>query len=298
VSDEHELYYEESGNKDGKPIVVLHGGPGSGSFPWYRQLFDPQAYRIIMFDQRGAGKSKPHASLSDNTTWHLVEDMEKIREHLGVEKWVVFGGSWGSTLGLAYAESYPERVKALIVRGICVLRREEMLWFYQEGASWLFPEAWEHFLEPIPEAERGDLMNAYYRRLTGSDEQEQHRAAKAWTKWELSTFSLLSDPATIRLSEDDKLTLAVARIECHYFVNGGFFKKEGQLLSEAYKLANIPGVIVHGRYDVVCPVKTAWDLHSVWPSADFKIIPDAGHTMKEPGNLSALIEACDKFKTL
>jgi proline iminopeptidase len=298
VSDIHELYYEQCGNPQGKPAVVLHGGPGGGIAPFYRQFFDPTVYRVILFDQRGAGQSTPFACLEDNTTWHLVEDIEKIRKHLDVDKWVVFGGSWGAGLGIAYAEKYPDRVKALVLRGIFTLRREELLWFYQEGASFIFPDAWEKYLAPIPEVERGDLMSAYYRRLTGSDPKVQLECAKAWTTWEMSTSRLYIDPATVERGEDDKFALAFARIESHYFVHGGFFEYEGQLIKEAHKIAHIPATIAQGRYDMVCPMRTAWDLHKVWPSAELVIIPDAGHSAKEPGIIRTLVSGCEKYRHL
>jgi len=298
VSPIHNLHYEQVGNPQGKPVVVLHGGPGGGCADYYRQYFDPQAYRVVLFDQRGAGKSTPHASLEDNTTWHLVEDVEQLRKHLQIDRWVVFGGSWGSTLALAYAETYPEVVKALILRGIFTLRRKELLWFYQEGASFLFPEAWEGYLEPIPEVERGDLMSAYHRRLTGNNEEEKIKCARAWTRWEMETSRLFVDPEALKKADEDAFSLAFARIECHYFVNAGFFKYEGQLIKEAERLKNIPGTIVQGRYDVVCPAFTAWDLHKIWPISECHFIPDAGHSMKEDGILSKLVEACDKYKDL
>jgi proline iminopeptidase len=298
VSEVHNLYYEQSGNPDGKPIVFLHGGPGGGVNAEQRTLFDPQQYRIVLFDQRGAGKSTPHACLEDNTTWHLVDDIERLRTHLNIEKWVVFGGSWGSTLALAYAETHPDRVKALILRGIFMLRRKELIWFYQEGANFLFPEAFDKYLEPIPVVERGDVMSAYHRRLTGTDEAEKLKCAKAWTTWEMSTSRLYVDPSTVAKGEEDHFALAFSRIENHYFVNGGFFQEEDQLLKNAHKLANIPGVIVQGRYDVVCPAISAYDLHKAWPQSELFVIPDAGHSMKEPGILSKLVEYCDKFRDL
>jgi proline iminopeptidase len=297
VSDIHEIYYEQSGNANGKQtVIVLHGGPGGGVAPFYRQFFDPTSYRIIMFDQRGAGASRPHAELRENTTWDLVEDIEKLRHHLKVDRWVVFGGSWGSTLALAYAETQPDRVKALILRGIFMLRRKELLFFYQEGTSLLFPDYWEKYLEPIPPAERFDMMSAYHRRLTGPDDAEKLRCARAWTTWEMATSRLHIDKENVEKGEDPQFALAFARIECHYFVNAGFFKCDGQLLEEAPKLKGIPGVIVQGRYDVVCPAFSAWDLHKKWPEGDLKIIPDAGHSMKEPGILSELVIAADRFR--
>jgi len=298
VSDLHTLSYEQSGNPTGKPVVVLHGGPGGGCDGWYRQFFDPVKYRIVLFDQRGSGNSKPHASLEHNTTWDLVEDIEKLRKHLKIETWVVFGGSWGSTLALAYAETHPGPVKALVLRGIFTLRRKELLFFYQEGASFLFPDAWDDFVAPIPEPERFDLMSAYHRRLTGPDEDLKAHCAKSWTTWEMATSRLYIDPEYIKRGADDEFAVAFARIEAHYFVNAGFFKYDGQLIREADKIAHIPGVIVQGRYDVVCPALTAWDLHKAWPKAELHIIPDAGHSMKEEGILSELVKACDKYADL
>ncbi|KAL6076179.1 Proline iminopeptidase [Balamuthia mandrillaris] len=276
-------------------LVVI----GGGIAPYYRQYFDPEAYHIILFDQRGAGQSLPFACLEENTTWDLVSDMEKLREHLGIDTWLLFGGSWGSTLSLAYAETHPEKVKGLILRGIFTLRRKELLWFYQGGADFLFPDSWEKYIEPIPEVERGDLMSAYYRRLTGNNEEEKLACARAWSVWEMSTSRLYVDPEYIkRASEDDKFALAFARIECHYFVHGGFFHKEGQLIEDAHKIAHLPIVIVQGRYDVVCPATTAWELKKQLPSAKFHFVPDAGHSAKEPGIIHRLVEACDEFRTL
>jgi len=299
VDDLHELYYEQSGNKNGRQIaLVLHGGPGGGVSDFYRQFFDPEAYRVVMFEQRGAGKSKPSAELKDNTTWHLVDDIERLRAHLKIDRWVVFGGSWGSTLALAYAEKHPQHVKALVLRGIFALRRKELLFFYQEGTSCLFPDYWEKFLEPIPPAERFDLMSAYHRRLTGTDEEEKLRCAKAWTTWEMATARLYVDKENVERGEDPEFALAFARIECHYFVNAGWFKNDGQLIDEAAVLSKnkIPGTIVQGRYDVVCPAFTAWDLYKKWPESKLVIVPDAGHSMKEPGILSELVKACDDYR--
>eukprot|EP01127_Copromyxa_protea_P015705 TRINITY_DN4565_c0_g1_i1.p1 TRINITY_DN4565_c0_g1~~TRINITY_DN4565_c0_g1_i1.p1 ORF type:complete len:324 (-),score=71.04 TRINITY_DN4565_c0_g1_i1:106-1056(-) len=295
VDDVHNIYYEECGSGP-QPVVIFHGGPGGGSSPIYRRFFDPSAYRIIQFDQRGAGKSTPYASLEKNTTWDLVEDTEKLRKHLGIEKWVVFGGSWGSTLALSYAQKHADRVKALILRGIFTLRRSELLFFYQDGASHLFPDAWEKFLEPIPVVERHDLMSAYHRRLTGPDAEERRKCAMAWTIWELSTSRLYVDPAYIDKADD--MAEAFARIESHYFVNGGFFEYDGQLIAEANKLNDIPGVIVQGRYDVVCPAKSAWELHKNWTNSELHIIPDAGHSCIEPGVIDQLVRGADKFKTI
>jgi proline iminopeptidase len=298
VSDLHTLYFEESGNPQGKPVVVLHGGPGGGCPPFYRQYFDPSRWRIVMFDQRGCGQSTPHAELRENTTWDLVSDIEKLREHLDIEKWTVFGGSWGSTLSLAYSQTHPSRCSALILRGIFMLRQEELRWFYQEGASYIFPEAWEEYLKPIPPEERHDLISAYHKRLTGPDPEIRLEAARAWSIWEASTSRLLPDSQLVQRFGETQFAEAFARIECHYFVNKGFFEPENQLLINAGLIRHIPGFIVHGRYDMVCPVKNAWELHKVWPEAELRVIPDAGHSMSEPGIRSALIEATDKFAGL
>ena len=295
VSELHEIYYEECGNPRGKPVVVLHGGPGGGISPFLRRLHDPKRYRIIVFDQRGCGQSTPHAELRENTTWHLVADMEALRSHLGIETWQVLGGSWGSTLGLAYAQTHRERVDELILRGIFTVRQREIKWFYQEGASALFPEAWEGYLAPIPADERHDLVAAYYKRLTGADATEQMVCAKAWSQWEASTLCLIPNPKLISDFGGDAFALAFARIECHYFINRGFFETDDQLLSGAAKLRGLPGAIIQGRYDVVTPAETAWALHKGWPEADFEIIPDAGHTAMEPGLTDALIRATERF---
>ncbi|MGK7926027.1 MAG: prolyl aminopeptidase [Spirulina sp.] len=295
VSDLHTLHYEESGNPRGKPVIFLHGGPGGGIEPIYRQYFNPQGWRIIIFDQRGCGRSTPHAELRENTTWHLVGDIEKLREHLGIEKWVVFGGSWGSTLSLAYSQTHPDRCTGLILRGIFMLRRKELSWFYQEGASYIFPDAWEAYLKPSPPAERDYLLTAYYRRLIDEDLATRQEAAKAWSVWEASTSKLfVSDNLKERFSEDG-FADAFARIECHYFINQGFLESENQLFDNVDRIRHIPAAIVQGRYDVVCPMMTAWELHQVWPEAEFRVIPDAGHSVTEPGIRSALIEISDRF---
>ena len=298
VSDLHEIYFEESGNPEGRPAVFVHGGPGGGTIPEYRRFFDPSHYRIVLFDQRGCGKSRPNAELRENTTWDLVADMERLREHLGIDRWLVFGGSWGSTLSLAYAQTHPEKTTALVLRGIFLLRPKELLWFYQEGASFIFPDAWEKYLEPIPESERGDLMAAYHRRLTGEDRNKQIRAAKAWSVWEGTTSKLLLDPSMVGHFEQDDFAIAFARIECHYFVNKGFFQHPDQLLDGVARIRHIPAVIVQGRYDVVCPMVTAWELWRRWPEAEFNITPDAGHAASEPGTTSFLVTATDKFRNL
>jgi len=295
VSGLHSIHYEVSGNPEGKPVVFLHGGPGGGTDPKQRRFFDPSAYRIVLFDQRGCGRSTPHAELRENTTWDLVGDIEKLRAHLGIERWQVFGGSWGSTLALAYAQTHPRRVSELVLRGIFLLRRAELLWFYQEGASALFPDAWEAFLAPIPAAERGDLMKAYHRRLTGDDPAVRLEAARAWSVWEASTSFLLQRPDFIANAAGDDFALAFARIEAHYFVHRGFLEREQQLLENVGRLRHIPSVIVQGRYDVVCPMASAWQLHRAWPEAELVIVPDAGHSAFEPGILEALIAATDRF---
>lgn len=294
VGDGHRVYWERCGNPGGKPAVFLHGGPGSGCSPDQRRVFDPEQYCITLFDQRGCGRSTPHASLEANTTWDLVADIERLREKFGVDKWLVFGGSWGSTLALAYAQKHPGRVSEMVLRGIFTLRREELRWFYQEGASWLFPDEWEHFLAPIPAAERHDLMAAYRRILTGPDDAARDRAAIAWSQWEGRTITLLPDPNFDRAHGNAHFAIAFARIENHYFVHDGFVE-EGQLLRDAGKLRDIPGVIVQGRYDVCTPAKTAWDLHRAWPEAEFHLVTEAGHAFKEPGILDRLIRATDGF---
>ncbi len=295
VGPTHDIYFEESGNPKGKPVIFLHGGPGFGSEPKQRRFFDPAAYRIVLFDQRGCGKSTPFASLEENTTWDLVSDIETLRAHLGIEKWQVFGGSWGSTLALAYAETHPDRVTELVLRGIFLLRKQEIDWFYQRGASALYADAWEGYLAPIPEAERGDLVRAYYKRLTSSDANVRQEAARAWSVWEGSTSCLLPNPTLIAKTGEDDFSLAFARIECHYFVHGAWL--EGRdLLANVGKIKKIPGVIVQGRYDVVCPMESAWALHRAWPEAELHIVQDAGHSAYEPGILHQLIEATDTFR--
>ncbi len=294
VSGGHRLYVEESGSADGIPVLFLHGGPGAGCEPWHRCFFDPCRYRIILFDQRGCGRSVPHAALTDNTTAHLISDMETIRALLGVERWLLFGGSWGSTLALAYAERHPESVLGLILRGIFLCREEEIHWFYQQGASRIFPDYWEDFIAPIPESERGDLLRAYYRRLTGRDELARMAAAKAWAIWEGRTATLTANEAVVKHFATPHTALSVARIECHYFINGAFLRPN-QLLEEAGRIADIPGIIVQGRYDLICPMASAWALHRAWPKSELKIVPDAGHAALEPGISSALVDASDWF---
>ena len=296
VSDLHEIYVEECGNPDGKPVLMVHGGPGAGCGPNMRRYHDPAAYRIILFDQRGCGRSTPHAELRENTTWDLVADMERIREHFGLERWQLFGGSWGSCLSLAYAETHPERVSELVLRGIFTLRRSELLWFYQEGASWLLPEAFEAFREVIPAAERGDMIGAYHRRLTGDDAEAQLRAARAWSMWEGGALSLLPDPGRVAAFGSPHYAIAFARIEAHYFIHAGFFDRDDFLLANTHRIGGIPGVIVHGRYDLCTPVGIAHDLSKVWPDADLRIVPDAGHAMSEPGIVHELVSATERFK--
>ena len=298
VSPLHTIYFEECGNPNGKPIVFLHGGPGGGVSPMHRRYFDPRKWRIVLFDQRGCGKSTPHAELRENTTWDLVADAEKLRTHLGIDRWVVFGGSWGSTLALAYAETHPDRCKGLVLRGIFLLRRSELLWFYQEGASHLFPDAWEKYLAPIPKRERGDLMRAYYKRLTSRNREVRLAAARAWSIWEATTSRLIPDEEQIRKAGHARFAEAFARIECHYFVHRGFMKSDAQLLENVDRIRNIAAVIVQGRYDVVCPMRSAWDLHRAWPEAKLITVPDAGHAISEPGIRSALIAETGRMARL
>lgn len=295
VSKDHVLYWEESGNPKGKPVVFLHGGPGSGTEPSHRCFFDPHAYRIVLFDQRGSGKSRPYASLHDNTTWHLVADIETLREYLGIDKWIVFGGSWGSTLSLAYAETHPDRVLGLILRGIFLGRKKELDWFFRFGAHHIFPDEFEKFLAPIPKAEQDDLIRAYYNRLTSSDLGVRKNAAKTWAGWEAAALRLVVDPAMHGMFTEDSKADAIARIECHYFLYHCFFETDNWLIENAYKIRSIPTVIIHGRYDIICPMQSAWDLHKALPNADLEIIKDAGHAAGEPGITDALIRATDRF---
>jgi len=296
VSDIHEIYWEESGNPNGLPVVALHGGPGGGSSPEMRRFFDPERYRLFLFDQRGCGRSTPHSELRENTTWDLVDDIEALRAHVGVNQWLVFGGSWGSTLSLAYAVTHPERTLGLVLRGIFLVSKPEIQWFYQSGASRLFPDAFDRYVAPIPEDERGDLLMAFHRRLTGSDKQARIEAARAWSRWEGETLSIKGPVTTPPRFNEDDFVDAFARIECHYFVNRGFFASDNWLLEQcAEKLQDIPGVIVHGRYDVVTPLSTAWALAKAWPKAELHIVPDAGHSSMEPGIIDRLVQATDDF---
>ena len=293
--DDHRIYYEVSGNPNGKPAIFVHGGPGGGGSTEVRRFFNPELYKIIVFDQRGCGRSKPHASLNDNTTWHLVSDMERIREKLGIEQWLVFGGSWGSTLSLAYAQAHPTRVSELVLRGIFMLRKKELDWFYQEGASKIFPEPWQEFLEPIEDDKRDNLMDAYREIFYGDDQAKKLQAAVAWSKWEAATSSLLISKSRVDEFQDPEFALAFAMIENHYFVNKGFFEDENQLLENLEVIRHIPAVIVQGRYDVVCPMESAWELTHKWPEAEFIVTPNSGHSAFEKENIAALVDATDKF---
>lgn len=295
VGNGHEIFYEECGNPAGKPVVIIHGGPGGSINPTMRRYHDPSRYRIVLFDQRGAGRSTPHASLEHNTTWDLVADMERLRHHLGISRWQLFGGSWGSTLALAYAETHPDRVLDMVLRGIFLLRRAELEWFYQNGCNWLFPDSFDAFQKLIPPAERGDLIAAYYKRLTHPDRRVQIEAARAWSVYEGSTLSLIQDAERLKLFSTDTYAIAFARIECHYFVNRGFLERDDQLLVNAERLRHIPCVVVHGRYDVVTPLKNSFDLKAVWPEIDLRIVPDSGHAMTETGTTHELIAATRRF---
>ena len=298
VSELHSIFVEESGNQNGKPVIFLHGGPGGGISSTYRQYFNPEKWRIIMFDQRGCGKSTPFAELNENTTWDLVNDIEKIRNHLNIDQWVVFGGSWGSTLSLAYSQKYPNACKGLILRGIFLVRKKEIDWFYQYGASNVFPDRWESFLAPIPESKRNNLLSAYYEILTGDDQEKKIEAAKAWSTWEGSSVRLILDDEFISDFGDAKFAEAFARIECHYFMNNCWLPTENYLIENVDKIRHIPAVIVHGRYDIICPVVQAWDLHKAWPESDLHIIPDAGHSIYEEGIKNKLLEYTEKFLKL
>jgi proline iminopeptidase len=290
----HEIYYEECGNPQGKPCVILHGGPGGAINPTMRRFFDPAKWRMALFDQRGCGKSRPNASLEDNTTWTLIEDIERLRVHLGVEKWCVFGGSWGSTLALVYAIKHPERVESLVLRGVFLLTARELAWFYQDGACMLFPDAWARFCAPIPENERDDMIGAYHKRLTHPDRRVQAEAASAWSQWEGDTISIRGPEARPSKFNEVDFAIAFARIECHFFANHGFFPEEGWILKNAAALKAIPGWIVQGRFDVVTPMEAAWKLKAAWPRARFEVVWDAGHASTEPGIVDALVRATDQ----
>jgi proline iminopeptidase len=295
VTDGHKIYFEVSGNPKGKPVVFLHGGPGGGSSPTYRRFFNPDLYRVIVYDQRGCGNSTPFASLEHNTTWDLVADIEALREHFGIEQWLVFGGSWGSTLALAYAETHPQRVTELVLRGIFLGRKLELDWFYQQGASFVFPEYWQDYFNHIPANERGNMMQAYYKRLTSDDPAIRLAAAKVWSVWEGCASKLHIDQDLMTRNAGDDFATAFARIECHYFVNGCFFRTDAQLLEDVGRIRHIPCTIVQGRYDMVCPATSAHDLYTAFPEAELTIVPDAGHSMSEPGIKRALLDACDKY---
>jgi len=294
VGDGHVIYYERVGTKGAKPAVFLHGGPGGGISPKQRRVFDPTRYDVLLFDQRGCGRSTPFAELEANTTWHLVADIERLREMVGVDTWLVFGGSWGSTLARAYSETHPERVSDLVLRGIYTLTKAEMDWYYRFGVSEMFPDKWERFVAPIPQAERGDMLAAYRKRLTSEDAATRLAAAKAWSVWEGETITLLPEPENSTVFGQDEFALAFARIENHFFVHAGWLE-DGQLIRDAHKIRHIPGVIVHGRYDMPCPLRFAWALHKAWPEAEFHIVEGAGHAFTEPGILDQLIRATDKF---
>jgi proline iminopeptidase len=297
VSDLHTIYVEQCGNPNGRPVIFVHGGPGGGLHADYRRYFDPQHYRIVLFDQRGAGKSTPAAELRENSTWDLVSDIEKIRTYLGIRDWIVFGGSWGSTLALAYAETHPAKVKGLILRGIFLCRPSEIKWFYQFGASEIFPDVWESYSHYIPENERGDFVTAYYKRLTHENADIRLAAAKIWSKWEAATSRLVADLTAIEAFDEPTLALQFARIECHYFTNNAFFNTDNYLIENVAKIRHIPTAIVQGRYDVVCPARSAWDLHRAFPESELYIIPTSGHAASEPGTRSKLIELTDKFRS-
>ena len=298
VTGGHSIYWEECGNPNGKPVLFVHGGPGIGIMPNHRRFFNPDVYRIVLFDQRGCGKSTPFSELNNNTTWDLVDDIERLREHLEIQDWVVFGGSWGSTLGLTYAIEHPEAVKGLILRGIFLCRPKEIQWFYQSGASHIFPDLWENYVTHIPISERGDFVKAFYKRLTSSDAEERRCAAQAWSGWEGGTSKLLYDPSLFSDFTEDKLADSIARIECHYFVHNTFFETDNWILENVDGIRNIPCIMVQGRYDMPCPIQSAWDLHRAWPEAELEIIPDAGHAATEPGIMDALIRAADRFSYL
>lgn len=298
VTDGHTLYWEESGNPEGRPILFVHGGPGGGTSPSQRRFFNPDFYRIILFDQRGCGKSLPFSSLENNTTWDLVDDIERLREFLKIDRWLVFGGSWGSTLALTYAIQHPETVKGLILRGIFLCRPKEIEWYYQYGAHHIYPDRWEDYSAPIPESERNDFVGAFYKRLTSEDEEVRRTAARAWSGWEGATSKLQFDPSLFASFTEDKKADTIARIECHYFIHNSFFPTDNWIIEHIDAIRNIPAIIIQGRYDIPCPIMSAWDLHRAWPEAKLEIISDAGHAATEPGILDGLIRATNAFMTL
>jgi len=295
VGEGHEIYYEVSGNPDGRPVLFLHGGPGGGTSPVQRRFFDPAVYRIILFDQRGCGRSRPFASLDANTTWHLLADIERLRRHLGIAQWLLFGGSWGSTLALLYAQHYRERVTGLILRGIFLMRQREIDWFYRMGTNAIFPEAWDEFVSAIPPSEREDIVAAFHRRLTGGDEEAKLAAARAWSRWESHCVTLVPDTRQLRQAEVSRFALAFARIECHYFFHRGFLERDDQVLEGCPALRDIPTVIVQGRYDAICPPRSAYALKKALPDADFRVLPVAGHSAFEPDIVHELVTATDRF---
>lgn len=295
VSALHSIHYEQSGNPEGIPVIVLHGGPGGGMRPEYRQYFDPRKWHIVQLSQRGCGKSTPFAELRENTTWDLVEDIEKLRKHLNIEQWAVFGGSWGSTLSLAYSQTHPDTCLALFLRGIFLVRKREIQWFYQDGCNRIYPDTWEGYIAAIPEDERDDLISAYYKRLTDENPKVRQAAARAWSTWEASTLKLIQDESLMQSFSEDRFAEAFARIECHYFINNCFFDEDNYLLNRIDKIRHLPGVIVQGRYDVVCPAESAWVLHKAWPEAEFHMVQDAGHSVSELGIQKKLVAATDSF---
>jgi proline iminopeptidase len=294
VGDGHNLYVEECGIPGGIPAVFLHGGPGAGVEQWHRRFFDPQRYHLVLFDQRGAGRSTPHAELKANDTWKLVSDMERLRQFFGFGRWLVFGGSWGSTLALAYAQSHPERVSAMVVRGVFLCRPHEVHWFYQQGTSRLFPDYWQDYLAPVPVGRRGETVRAYYDLLTGDDEAKRREAALAWSRWEARTATLIPNDHVVEHFEDVGTALSMARIECHFFMHDAFLEPN-QLLRNVQRMGQLPGVIVHGRYDAICPLENAWELHRSWPNSELVVVDDAGHSALEPGICRALVQATDRF---
>lgn len=297
VGQGHEIYVEQCGNPDGLPVVVLHGGPGGGCSPSMRRYFDPAVYRIILFDQRGCGRSKPHASVTDNTTWHLVSDIELIRKTLGIDRWIVFGGSWGATLALIYAQTHPEAVRHIVLRGVFLMTQSELDWFYGGGAGRFWPDVWQRFVDLVPEEERDDLILAYHKRLFSGDMATEHKFARMWANWENALASIHSSGGTMQEGPSD-YARAFSRLENHYFTNAGFLEFDGQILAHMDRIAHIPGVIVQGRYDMICPPQGAFDLSRRWPACDLKMVRHAGHALSEPGISAELVRAMDRIKTL